>query len=139
MIRKFVGGGFKIPCFYYKTFNIVYPQDSDYMHALLEPNILSQRCSDVQLADSGPNTTGINAMIKDWYTLLPFYFIVQLNSLTTEGYSQASSYRQSFTFSFPLRISVLIAIGFCCGIHLLTMTLTSKHVAQTTFSPNVCL
>jgi hypothetical protein len=37
MIRKFVGGGFKIPCFYCKTFNIVYPQDPDYMHALLEP------------------------------------------------------------------------------------------------------
>ena len=46
MIRKFVGGGFKIPCFYYKTFNIVYSQgtlctdnmtDPDYMHPLLEP------------------------------------------------------------------------------------------------------
>src|SRR5215469_11777919 len=37
MIRKFVGGGFKIPCFYCKIFNIVYPQDSDYMHASLEP------------------------------------------------------------------------------------------------------
>jgi hypothetical protein len=37
MIRKFVGGGFKIPCFYCKTFNIVYPQDPEYMHALLEP------------------------------------------------------------------------------------------------------
>jgi hypothetical protein len=32
MIRKFVGGGFKIPCFYCKTFNIVYPQDLDYMN-----------------------------------------------------------------------------------------------------------
>jgi len=37
MIRKFVGGGFKISCFYCKRFNIVYPQDSDYTHALLEP------------------------------------------------------------------------------------------------------
>jgi len=30
MIMKFEGGGFKIPSFYCKTFNIVYPQDSDY-------------------------------------------------------------------------------------------------------------
>jgi hypothetical protein len=37
MIRKFVGGGSKIPCSYCKTFNIVYPEDQDYMHPLLEP------------------------------------------------------------------------------------------------------
>jgi hypothetical protein len=37
MIRNFVGGGFKIQCFYCKTFNIVSPQDSDYMHPMLQP------------------------------------------------------------------------------------------------------
>jgi len=37
MIRKFVGGGFKIPCFYCKTFNIVYPQDPEYIHVSLGP------------------------------------------------------------------------------------------------------
>jgi hypothetical protein len=37
MIRNFVGGGFKIQCFYCKTFNIIYPQDPDYMHPMLQP------------------------------------------------------------------------------------------------------
>ena len=37
MIRKFVGGRFKIQCFYCKTFNIIYPQDPDYMHPMLQP------------------------------------------------------------------------------------------------------
>jgi len=37
MIRNFVGGGFKIQCFYCKTFNITYPQDPDYMHPKLQP------------------------------------------------------------------------------------------------------
>ena len=43
MIRKFVGSGFKIPCSCCKTFNIVYPQDADYMHALLEPCLNKDR------------------------------------------------------------------------------------------------
>jgi hypothetical protein len=37
MIKKFVGGGFKIGCFYCKTFNIVYPQDQDYVNPILQP------------------------------------------------------------------------------------------------------
>ncbi len=37
MIRNFAGGGFKIQCLYCKTFNIIYPQDPDYMHPLLQP------------------------------------------------------------------------------------------------------
>ena len=39
MIRNFVGGGFKIQCFYCKTFNIIYPQDPDYMHPMLQPSL----------------------------------------------------------------------------------------------------
>jgi hypothetical protein len=63
MIRKFVRGGFKIPCFYCKTFNIVYPQDQDYMHALLEPCFYKDSVlSMFKCIASGPNTTGINAM-----------------------------------------------------------------------------
>ena len=37
MIRDFVGGGFKIRCFYCKTFNVIYLQDPDYMRPLLQP------------------------------------------------------------------------------------------------------
>jgi len=37
MIKDFVGGGFKIRCFYCKTSNIVYPQDPEYSHPLLQP------------------------------------------------------------------------------------------------------
>jgi hypothetical protein len=59
MIRNFVGGGFKIQCFYCKTFNIIYPQDPDYMHAMLQPCLRQ----DSALANSGQNTIGINTMI----------------------------------------------------------------------------
>ena len=37
MIKDFVGGGFRIRCFYCKAFNIVYPQDPDYSRPLLQP------------------------------------------------------------------------------------------------------
>jgi len=32
-----MGGGFKIRCFYCKTFNVIYPQDPDYMRPLSQP------------------------------------------------------------------------------------------------------
>ncbi len=37
MIKKFVGGGFKISCFCCKTSNIVYPQVQDYVNPILQP------------------------------------------------------------------------------------------------------
>ena len=37
LIKNFVGGGFKISCFYCKTFNIIYPLDTDYVHPLSQP------------------------------------------------------------------------------------------------------
>jgi len=37
MIKNFVGGGFKISCLYCKTFNIIYPQDTEYVHPLPQP------------------------------------------------------------------------------------------------------
>jgi len=37
MIKDFLGGGFKIKCFYCGTFNVVYPRDQEYMRAMLQP------------------------------------------------------------------------------------------------------
>lgn len=52
MIMDFVAGGFKVRCLYCKTFNIVYPQDPEYNHPLLQKMVFYQ-CSNALLVDSG--------------------------------------------------------------------------------------
>jgi hypothetical protein len=68
MIRKFVGGGFKIPCFYCKTFNIVYPQDPDYMHALLEPCLHKDSALTVAITQIGNDFDYLHRLhFSAWY------------------------------------------------------------------------